>query len=161
MHVERFVGREQRFIQCIGHFVGGESCERIVRATHGIDGDVVETAATLGSDYGEGGGEVGVGLHVDNDGWQMQVSRGRGAGEPVKDPFNRHVEVAYGRDGTRIGDGHALASLRAAHTFARGGALGTSSRPRVVVVLAPRGIEAPAVGEENACDEDSGAGREG
>ena len=67
MHVERFVGREKRFVQCIGHFVGGESCERIVRATHGVDGDVVEAAATLGSDNGEGGGEVGVGFHVDND----------------------------------------------------------------------------------------------
>ena len=73
---------------------------------------------------------------------------------------NRHVEVACCRDGTRIGDGHALAGLRAAYTFARGGALGTSSRPRVVV-LAPGGVEATAVGEENACDEDSGAGREG
>ena len=124
----------------------------------------------------------------------MEGAGGRGAGEPVKDPFerlgftdagrandnavraeccgvevdgargfvdtNRHVEVAHCRDGTRIGDGHALANLRAAHTLARGGALGTSSRPRVVV-LAPGGIEATAVGEENACDEDSGAGREG
>ena len=67
MHVERFVGREKRFVQRVGRLVGGESGEGVVRAAHGVDGDVVEAASALGGDYGEGGGEVGVGFHVDND----------------------------------------------------------------------------------------------
>ena len=138
--------------------------------------------------------EVGVGLHVDNDGGQMQVSRGRGAGEPVKDPFerlgfpnagrtdddavraqggcvethgacclvnaDRNVEVTHGRGGLSLRRSRALLSLGSMHALGAGWPLGTSSWSRVVV-LAPGRVEAPAVGEENARDENPGAGREG
>ena len=71
MEVDVFVGREQRFIKGVRHFVGGESGEGVVAGARGVDGDVAELATSLLGDSCEGGREVGVGFHVDNDGWQM------------------------------------------------------------------------------------------
>ena len=68
MHVERFIGREQGFVQRVGRLVGGESGEGVVAGARGVGGDVVKLAAGLLGDRGEGGCEFGVGFHVDDDG---------------------------------------------------------------------------------------------
>ena len=68
MEVDVFVSREQRFVEGIRHFVGGESGEGVVTGARGVDGDVVELTAGLFGDRVDRGCEVGVGFHVDNDG---------------------------------------------------------------------------------------------
>ena len=73
---------------------------------------------------------------------------------------DRHLEVAHARYGRSLRRSRALLGLGSMHALRAGGAFGASSWSRVVV-LAPGGVEATAVGEVDACDEDSGAGREG
>ena len=73
---------------------------------------------------------------------------------------DRHLEVAHGRCGRGLRGGRALLGLSSMHTLRAGGAFGASSWPHVVVGLAPGGVEATAVGEVDARDEDPGACRE-
>ena len=53
-----------------------------------------------------------------------------------------------------------MPGLSSMHALSAGRPLGASSRPRIVVDLTPGGVEAPAVGEVDARDEDPGACRE-
>ena len=73
---------------------------------------------------------------------------------------DRHVEVAHARGGRGGGGGLALLGLGTMHALGAGGAFGASSWPGRIVVFAPGGVEASAVGEVDARDEDSGACRE-
>ena len=48
---------------------------------------MVELSAALGCDRGEGGREVGVGFHVDDNDGQVELARGRGGCERIDDAF--------------------------------------------------------------------------
>ena len=74
---------------------------------------------------------------------------------------DRHVEVTHGRCGRGLRGGRALAGFGAPDALCAGGAFGASSRPRIVVGLTPGGVEAPAVGEVDARDEEPSADGKG